>query len=728
MKRLLTLIVVCFALMGGSAFAQGKRVALVIGVSAYESAPALPNPINDAVDMSAALGLAGFQIVSAFDPTYSDMQKALRDFGRALEGADTGLVYYAGHGLQVDGKNYLLPRDVTLSDDASVDRESVNMNTILELLGAQPRVSVVLLDACRDNPLAANLARRAGAARRAAVNQGLAQVPATAANTLIAYSTQPGATAGDGTGRNSPFTAGILRHITAPGLDVQELMRRVRASVIAETGGVQVPWDSSSLTQTITFIAAPGGRPPPPASAWVAPVRDPTPQQLDVALWNDVKGKSAGEVETYLRRYPNGIFAETARAQIAALQQAASQRRTDARQMAADIAKEFAALAGRGAIVAEPKEPHEFYANARQYELQGDFLNTRRAYLGFFKFGLPYVDPHYRFQTFLKVQEGRGGAREVYSELASSRSGDETLAYAAALLLETDARKSKLEDIIRAKPDFAPAYFELARNFSLAQLGTQTNADREREAALLEKFVALHEQGKLVRWFIDQALVSQQLEEARQRLVSFKSTAGQRQVTMSKSAGNEDWTFVFTIAEPVQEVFVQYQGQASQSLGFLPQTDARTGKPQAKLHLTLPNTIGAMTITATYRDGAGQMRGPYQFPFDPRTELAISAKANAELTSTSWLRLESYDGRKLLYFTIISSYRCGVREVKYGLNSMTPDKVHRLSPCDPTKPMETRDIETMLIEVPLNTSFASAQVTYMDGTRSPVYRYDLKQR
>jgi uncharacterized caspase-like protein len=726
MIRFVALIAVCFALMGAPAFAQGKRVALVIGVSAYEKAPALPNPINDAVDMAAALQQAGFQITAAYDPTYADMQKALRDFGRALDGADTGLVFYAGHGLQVDGKNYLLPRDVTLGDDGSVERESVNMNAILELLGSEPRVSVVLLDACRDNPLAANLARRAGAARRAAVNQGLAQVPATAANTLIAYSTQPGATAGDGTGRNSPFTAGILRHITAPGLDVQELMRRVRASVIAETGGVQVPWDSSSLTQTITFIPAPGGGGPPPASAWVAPRLDPTPQQLDVALWNDVKGKSTGEIETYLRRYPNGIFADTARAQIAALQQAATQRRSDARQMAADIAKEFAALAGRGAIVDSPKEPHEFYANARTYELQGDFLNTRRAYLGFFKFGLPYVDPHYRFQSFLKVQEGRAGAREVYSELASARSGDETLAYAAALLLETEARKAKLDEIIRAKPDFAPAYFELARNYSLAQLGSQTNADREREAGLLEKFVALHEQGKLVRWFIDQAVVAQQLDDARQKLVSFKSTAGQRQFTMSTSAGNEDWTFVFTVAEAVEEVFVQLPGQPRQSLGFLPQTDSRTGKPQAKLHYSLPNTVGAMTITASYRDGAGQMRGPYQFPFDPKIELAKSFKAMAELSQLNWLRLQGSDGRKLLYFTGVSTYRCAIREIKYGLNTMVPDRVHPLGPCDPSRPMESRDTDKLYMDVPLNTAFASAQVTYTDGTRSGVIRYDLR--
>lgn len=222
------LVLAAFAFAAPAA-AQERRVALVIGVSAYEHAPPLANPLFDAADTAAALQAAGFEVVEAYDPDYAAMQRALRDFARRLDGAAVGAVYYAGHGVAVDGRNYLLPVDAELADDAAVAREGLDVEQILAALGTQPRVGLVFLDACRNNPLAANLARRAGAARSLAVSQGLAQVNAVAANTLIAYSTQPGAVAADGTGRNSPFTAALLRHIGAPGLDVQEMMRRVRA-------------------------------------------------------------------------------------------------------------------------------------------------------------------------------------------------------------------------------------------------------------------------------------------------------------------------------------------------------------------------------------------------------------------------------------------------------------------------------------------------------------------
>ena len=230
-------------------------MALVIGVSAYEHAPALQNTLFDAVDVSSSLQSMGFEVIESYDPDFAAMQRSLRDFSRRLDGAKVGLVYYAGHGVQVDGHNYLLPRDAELSDDGSVQAEAVDVNQILTALSSQSRTSLVFLDACRNNPLAANLARRQGArARDSAVSQGLAQVGATAADTLIAYSTQPGAVASDGTGRNSPFTGAFLRHVGAPGLEVQEMMRRVRASVLASTNGVQVPWDNSSLTGSFAFV------------------------------------------------------------------------------------------------------------------------------------------------------------------------------------------------------------------------------------------------------------------------------------------------------------------------------------------------------------------------------------------------------------------------------------------------------------------------------------------
>jgi uncharacterized caspase-like protein len=718
---------VCFASSGfAPAFAQERRVALVIGVSAYENAPPLANTLYDAVDVSSSLQSAGFEIVESYDADYGDMQRALRDFARRLEGAKVGLVYYAGHGVQVDGRNYLLPRDVKLADDGAVQREGLEVGQVLQALAAQPRVSLVFLDACRDNPLAVSLARRQGAARSLAVSQGLAQIGATAADTLVAYSTQPGAVAADGRGRNSPFTEAFLRHVRAPGLDVQEMMRRVRASVIAQTNGVQVPWDNSSLTRSFAFIPGEPGRAPPPAN-WTPPPVEPTVRQLDIALWNDVKNRSAEEIETYIARYPQGIFADAARARVAALRRAATADRDRARTMAQDIAREFAQIAGRGSLIADPKEPHEFYANARLYELRGDFLNARRSYLGFFNFGLPYVDPHYRFQTFLKVQEGRAGAREVYSELAGTRRADETLAYAAALLLEPEQRKARLEEIITRKPEFAPAYYELARNYSEAQLGVQTLADKEKERNLLQRFVSLADGGKYLGWFIDQTYAAEQLDDARRRLAALARTAVARQVNLTATSGNNGWMLSFGIAEPAQEIFYQLPGRPRASTGFLSMVNQQTGKPMPRPYIELPANAASMTVEVSYKDATGLLRGPFRLAFNPEASLVASQLDVLRMSPQSWSLLRTYDGRKLLYFTHLISSRCAIAEVRYGIDRMTPDRVFALPPCNVADPHRIPADFTIYVEAPPATRFATIQLRYKDGSMSPVQRFDPQE-
>lgn len=625
--------------------------------------------------------------------------------------------------MQVDGRNYLLPKDAALADDASVGTEALDVDQLLRALSAQPRVSLFFLDACRNNPLAANLARKAGAARSLAVSQGLAQIGATAANTLIAYSTQPGAVAADGTGRNSPFTAALLRHIGAPGLDVQETMRRVRASVIQTTGGVQAPWDNSSLTSAFYFTAPVPGRSPPPPD-WTPPRRDPTPRQLDIALWNDVKDKSAGEIQSYLTRYPNGVFAETAKARLAALAAAATADRDRNRQMAQDIAREFAAIAGRGTLVAEPKEPQDFYANARLYELRGDFLNARRSYPGFFNFGLQYVDPHYRFQTFLKVQEGRAGAGAVYGELAASRRADEVMQYTAALLQEPEQRKARLEQIIAAKPDFAPAFFELARNYSEAALGSQTITDKEKEKELLTRFVALADSGKYLKWFIDQTVASQQLDDARQRLRALAATAVARRVSMDVSRNNQGWGLSFEIPEDIQELFLQFPGRARESTGFETRVDATTGKPVPKLQYEIPGSSSAMTIQASYRDATGVMRGPFSLAFDPDSALYAGMKNQLGITRTSWIALRKFDGRTLVYFTTMLTAYCAIAEIRYGYDTMTPNRTFTVPPCNKADPTSLPSNTEIYLEGPGNLRFVSAQIRYKDGTQSAVERFD----
>jgi len=179
------------------------------------------------------------------------MDDAIRQFSRKLEGADLALFFYAGHGVQVNDKNYLVPIDAKLERPADLALDAVDISTVLAQMEAEKRVNLIFLDACRDNPFTRSLARSLGT-RSATVGRGLARVQ-SAIGTLIAYATQPDNVAFDGESRNSPFTAALLRHISSPGLDIGLIMRRVRAEVIAITREKQVPWDHSSLVGEVVL-------------------------------------------------------------------------------------------------------------------------------------------------------------------------------------------------------------------------------------------------------------------------------------------------------------------------------------------------------------------------------------------------------------------------------------------------------------------------------------------
>lgn len=247
-------IAVLALLANTPAAAQGeRRIALVVGNGAYQSAGALANPVNDAGDMSSALKNLGFEVILGTDLDKRAFEGKLREFARALPKADVALLFYAGHGLQVGGRNYLIPVDAQLQTERDLDFEGVSLDFVLKQmeLDRDGKTSIVLLDACRDNPLARNLARTMGT-RSAAVGQGLAQVQA-GVGTFVAYSTQPGNVALDGQGRNSPFTAALTKALAVPDRTLTSIMIDVRKDVLAVTSGRQVPWDHSALTGEFYF-------------------------------------------------------------------------------------------------------------------------------------------------------------------------------------------------------------------------------------------------------------------------------------------------------------------------------------------------------------------------------------------------------------------------------------------------------------------------------------------
>ncbi|NNE23286.1 MAG: hypothetical protein HKN11_11830 [Rhizobiales bacterium] len=326
MNRILATLMCCVLVMafGVAAATAEKRVALVIGNSNYQNAPPLKNPLNDAEAVAKLLSRLGFDVVKGIDLTDRDFARTISTFAKRLDkGADAALFFYAGHGLQVKGKNYLVPVDAELASEASLDFETVRLQTILSLMERTRRTNLVFLDACRNNPMARNLARNMGT-RSAAIGRGLARVE-TGVGTLIAYSTQPGNVALDGEGFHSPFAKALLKHTEQPGLEIEGLMRKVRQDVITETNGAQVPWNHSSLTRTFVFrpkakTAAVSSPKPVP----VTPALPTTPQfdtrALDLAFWTSIQNSSnIALFKEYLRQYPEGQFKVIANARIKTL-------------------------------------------------------------------------------------------------------------------------------------------------------------------------------------------------------------------------------------------------------------------------------------------------------------------------------------------------------------------------------------------------------------------------
>ena len=303
-----------------TAGAADKRVALVIGVGAYRNAPALPNPPGDANHIAPILRRLGFETDLVVDPDRAALEAAVRRFGQRIDGAAAAVFFYAGHGMQVGGRNYLLPVDTKVERESDLRWEALDVQTVLESMEGPNRVSLVFLDACRDNPLSRSLASRMGG-RSTAVGRGLAREEHAGAGTLIAYATDPGDVAMDGDGANSPFTTALAKYLVVPGLEVRQVMTRVRADELASTGGRQRPWDNSSLSEDFYFAPPPPSGPgptatPPPPPSGPAPAAPARTEDgaAELAFWDSVRNSNdIRDVDSYLKAYPNGRFVELAR-------------------------------------------------------------------------------------------------------------------------------------------------------------------------------------------------------------------------------------------------------------------------------------------------------------------------------------------------------------------------------------------------------------------------------
>lgn len=312
---------------------QKNSVALVIGNSAYTHHPGLANPVNDAIAMSIRLKELGFDVTSVTDGSRAQIYAALAEFGTKSANADVALMFYAGHGVQVNGRNWLLPVSANIQQATDLAAQAVRTNDILEVMdNSGAALKLIILDACRNNPLPVGASR--GASR------GLARVEAQTAGTMIAFATAPDKTAEDGAGNNSPFTTALLQHIATPGLEVRQMFGRVRKSVYEATNKQQLPWVNEAIIGEFYF----GGRDPnavtPPIPAPQAVIAKPVAPPK-TGLSEETAFELARSIDTadgydaFLEQFPSGSFAGFATALKSKLAQAAkpNQQIASARQL-----------------------------------------------------------------------------------------------------------------------------------------------------------------------------------------------------------------------------------------------------------------------------------------------------------------------------------------------------------------------------------------------------------
>ena len=288
-------------LISASAYAQ-SRVALVIGNGAYRQVSVLPNPTNDASDVADSLQRLGFSVTRVANANFDGMRLALRDFVPKVRTAEMAVVFFAGHGIEVSGENWLIPVDAELKTDLDVPHEAISLKNVMQVVSPASKLSLVVLDACRNNPFASRMVRTV---RTRAVGRGLASVEPTG-SILVAYAAKDGTTASDGTGRNSPFTKALLTHLETPGLEINFLFRNVRDDVLRATQLEQEPFVYGSLSrEAIFFKAAP---PPVPLSA------------ADGVMWNFLKDTSdVNALKRFIEQFPASPYRAEAVQQLARL-------------------------------------------------------------------------------------------------------------------------------------------------------------------------------------------------------------------------------------------------------------------------------------------------------------------------------------------------------------------------------------------------------------------------
>ena len=331
---------------------QMRRVALVIGNGSYQHAPKLNNPLNDARDMATLLRSFGFDVIAGEDLSADGMKRLIQEFGEKLsQGQSVGLFYYAGHGAQINGNNYLIPTEANILREKTIEFDAVDVGRVLAEMDGNS-FNIVILDACRNNPFTRSWR---------SLTDGLAQINAPT-GTLIAYATAPNQVAGDGDDKHGTYTQALLEQMRKPGLPLMQLFMQVRAQVKRVTAGRQVPWESSSLVGDFYFV------PPVPTAVLsgapsAAGQRDAA-SYFEICFWEAIKTSSDPEdLKDYLKRFPEGTFVGLVQRRLAAINKRAGPSTDTATNSTANNANTSGgALAANGGAMGPKLKPREYHA------------------------------------------------------------------------------------------------------------------------------------------------------------------------------------------------------------------------------------------------------------------------------------------------------------------------------------------------------------------------------
>lgn len=665
MNRLVLTIGLWILLAGGGP-ALAREIALVIGNDTYAAVPSLRKAVADADAMAERLDALGFDVVRTADLDRDAMSRALVDLDARIRPGDTVFVFYAGHGFAIDGENYLLPTDVPAAGpgEAELVRDaSFAVSRIVERLQRRGAgTAILVLDACRDNPFA-----RPGQ-RSLAGSRGLARVDPPE-GVFVLFSAGSGQAALDrlsdaDEARNSVFTRVLLEALDRPGLSLVRIAKETQVAV-------------KTLAATVGH--------------------DQTPAYYDQIIGDVILNRAGGPGASAL---PSGPQNASPPLQVARL------------PVPADPLSGAADLSRAGVL----------YEQARAAEARGDALGARRAYLALVDEGLDVVDPYLRFAALLRIQDGRAGAREILGDLAD-RSASRSLALVHLLQFEGGERRRRLDAFLDLHPDFGPAFYQAALEFTADRLGSEpVLTERRVQADLLDAFLEAGRTGTLARHFLDRSMLSDWLDDAasrRDRLAADLERAGAPTATFMRH--NAGWSMTVQLPEPATAILWRDPATGAMiDTGQLSAVDPRTGKPMANPSITLPPDQPAGTIEIAYLDATGREAGPFPIRFEPRAQLYAGQKQILESLHTSWVSMRDYDGRLLMYTTMLVSYGCAIKEARYGLDDAPPTTPVDLPPCNEANPGAIPNDFQPYMEIPHATERVNVEITWYDGTVSRV--------